>query len=171
MDLACQCQISSHPTAIISALIIAKELPLLPGSTAKAVLQISWSPDNSYTNDEMSQKIVTSLFFYGFALRSHYWKFLDDPGRCGVLYTERAKCCTRITSFWLPFLQTFQDSEGPDSLVREECRKIVLANWSRLLSKCVLGDKDVISRLRDFNLDLACKKDVERVIAWLKVSL
>ena len=35
---------------------------------------------------------------------------------------------------------------------------------------CVVGDKGLI-RLRDFALDKACKKDAERVIGWLKVSL
>jgi len=166
MDLACQCQISPHTTAIISALIIAKELQLSPDSTAQLMLRISWSLD-----DEVPQQLTTLSMFHGLPLRSYYREFLDQPGRCGVLYDEWYKCYTRILNFWLLFLEAPPDTEGPYSLNHEECRKLVLANWSRILSKCVPGEQDLICRLRDFSLDKACKDDVERVIAWLEVSL
>ena len=169
MDLALQCQISSHPTAIISALIIAEEVPSSSAFTAGAMLQISCSSDDSYTDDEVPPRFVTPYVLP--ASVPHYWEFLDHPGRCGVLYHERAKCYTRIMHSWLLFLEAPPDLEEPDSPVHEECRKIVLANWSRILSKCAPGDKDLICQLRDFTLDKACKEDVERVIAWLEVSV
>ena len=172
MDLACQCQLSSHPTAVISALIITNEVPSPTGCTAnwEITFRISRSPDDSYTNDKVSQKVITFPLFNGYTLRRHYWRFLDDPGRCGVLYHERAKCCTRIVNFWLLFLEATPDPEEQSSLDHKRCCKLVLANWSRMLSKCVLGDKNLICRLCDFNLDKACKEDVKRAIAWLKVS-
>jgi len=164
MDLARKCQISSHRTAIISALIIVKELRALSmHSTAQAIFRISRSPDDSYTDDKVPLKIDMFFLFPDSALGSYYWKFLNHPGRCGVLYHERAKCYTRIVNFWLLFLEASPDPKAPDSRVYEECRKIVLTNWSRLLSKCVPGDKDLICRLRDFTLDKACKEDVENV--------
>ena len=135
------------------------------------MLRISRSQDNSYTDDEVPQKVVTFLLFHDLELGSHYWEFLDHPGRCGVLYNERTKCYTRIMNSWLLFLEATLDPESADSLAHDECRQIVLANWSRMLCKCVPGDKDLICRLRDFTLDNAYEKDVERVIAWLKVSL
>ena len=97
----------------------------------------------------------------------HYCEFLGHPGRSGVLHDERTKCYTRIINFWLLFLEASPDAKGPHY---EECRRVVLANWSWILSKCVPGDKDLICLLRDFTLDKARKKDVERVIAWLEVS-
>ena len=136
------------------------------------MLRIFWSSDDSYIDYEMPRRLVTLCLSGSVsAMRRHYWQFLDHPGRCGFLYHERAKCYTRTVNSWLLFLEATPDPEGPDSLYHEECRKIVLANWSRILSECVQGDKDVIRRLRDFTLDKACKKDVERVIAWLGVSL
>ena len=74
-----------------------------------------------------------------------------------------------LHSYHILFLEAPPDPERLDSLDHEKCRKIVLANWSRILSKCVPGDKDLVCRLRDFTLDKACKEDVERVIAWFKV--
>ena len=171
MDLACQCQISSDPTAIISALIIAKELPLPSGPRNEAILRISWSPEESHADDEVPRKLDTFCLYPSSALRRRYWEFLHDSGRCGVLYHERPKCYTRIVNCWLLFLEVTPDPERPNSLVHEEWRKLVLANWSRCLSKCVPGNKDLICRLRDFTLDQACKEDVEHVISWLKVSL
>ena len=171
MDLACQCQISSRPTPIISALVIGEELPSYEDATLLAILQVSSSLDDSYTDVEVLQKSDMFLLLRGPALRSLYREFLDDPRRCGVLYNEPTKCYTRILNFWLLFLQARPDPKGPDSPVHEECRKVVLANWSRLLSKCVPGDKELICRLREFTLDLACKEDVEHVVAWLEVSL
>ena len=165
MNLACQCQISSHPTVIISALIIVKELPSPSGYTAQAIFRISRS---SYTDDEVPHPIVPFLLFDQFELGSHYWDFLDHPGRCGVLYNERAKCYTRIVNFWLLFLEATPDTKGLDSL--QECRRVVSTNWSRFLSKCIPGDNDLICRLRHFTLDKAWKEDVERVITWLEVS-
>jgi hypothetical protein len=164
MDLACYRQVSSHPTAVISALIVVMELQSSSSSTAQAMRRISWSPD-----DEVPQELNMLFKVDRSILRLTYWKFLNDPGRCGFLYNERAKCYTRIINFWLLFLAGPPDPEGPDS--HEKCRKLVLANWSRILSKCVPGDKDLICRLRHFTLDQACKEDVERVIAWLEVSL
>ena len=172
MDLALQCQISSHPTAVISALIIAKELRLTWDSTAQDMLRISRPPDDSYICVDVQElDMVQAHFFHYFTWTNYYWEFLDHPGRCGILYNERAKCYTRIVSFWLLFLETTPDPEGSDSLDHEKCRELVLANWSRFLSKCVPGDKDLICRLRDFTLDNTWKEDVERVMAWLKVSL
>ena len=173
MDLACQCQISTHAVACVSALIIAKELRLLSlsGSAKEAMLRISWVPDDSYTGNKVPQILDMLCFLPVSALRSHYWEFLDHPGRCGVLYHERAKCYTRIVNCWLLFLEATPDPKGPDSPDREQCRKIVLGNWSRCLSKCVPGNEDLACRLRDFTLDMACKEDVERVIAWLEASL
>ena len=171
MDLACQCQISTHPTAIISALIVKKELPSIWGSTAEAMLRISGSPDNYYIEDEMPQKFIMFVLFHDFELGNHYWEFLCHPNRCGVLHNERAKCYTRIMNFWLLFLESPPHPKGPNSLYHEVCRDIVLVNWSRCLSKCLPGDKDLVCRLRDFTLDKARKEDVERVIAWLEVSL
>jgi len=133
MDLACQCQISSHLTAIISALIVTKESPSLFQPTALAIRRISQS---------------TVLLPHDLEVGSHYWEFLRHPSRCGVLYNY-----ARIINFWLLFLEVPPDPEGPYSLDREECRKLMLANWSRMLSKCVPGDKDLICRLRDFTLD------------------
>ena len=147
------------------------ELPPPPSSTIDALVKISLSPDDGYTDDEVPQNIASLFKFQGLALRSPYWGFLGHPRRCGILYHERPKCYTRIVNCWLLFLETTPDPKRPDSLVYEECRKLVLANWSRCLSKCVPGDKDLICRLRDFTLDQACKEDVECVIAWLKVSL
>jgi len=148
------------------------ELPSPASSAAEVMLKISWSPDDGYTDDEVPQNIVSFLLFQGPGLRSHYWEFLGHPRRCGALYNERAECYTRIINRWLLFLEATPDPQGPDSLIHEECRKLVLANWSRILSesKCVPGDQDLICRLRDFTLDKACEEDVERVIAWLKVS-
>ena len=171
MDLACQCQISSHPTAIISVLIIGRELLSPSHSIEQAMLQISRLPNDYYTDDEVPQRLITHSWFHASTPRSHYWGFLDHPGRCGVLYHERAKCYTRIVNFWLLFLEATPDPKGPDSLVHRECCKLVSANWSRILSRCVPGDKDLICRLRDFTLDRACKEDVEHVIGWLRVSL
>jgi len=145
------------------------ELPLSEPTTL-AVMQIYWLLDHSYTGNEIRQKDVTFLLAW-VRLRVHYWQFLDDPARCGVLYNERAKCYTRIVCSLLLFLEAPPDPEGPDYLYREECRQIVLASWGRMLYKCVPGDEDLICRLRDFTLDRACKGDVERVIAWLEVGL
>jgi len=145
------------------------ELPSLSEPTKQAVLQISWSPDNSYIGNETRQKSITFLLCW-VRSRIHYWQFLEDRARCGDLYPERAKCYTRIVHSWLLFLEAPPDSKA-DSLDHEECRKIVSANWSRMLSKCVPGDKDLIYRLRDFTLDNAYKEDVERVIGWLVVSI
>ena len=39
------------------------------------------------------------------------------------------------------------------------------------MTKCVPCDKDLISRLRDFTLNKACKEDAERAITWLMVRL
>ena len=119
----------------------------------------------------MLQKVDTFLSYPGTDLMGHYWGFLGYPRRCGVLYNKPTKCYTRIVNCLLLFLETPPDPEGPDSLDCEKCRKIVLANWSRILSKCRPGDKDLICRLHDFSLDKASKEDVERVIGWLKVSL
>ena len=163
MDLAFQCQISAHPTPIIPALIIAKELPSPLGSTALSMLRSSGDTDGA------PQQVAT-LWFYTSTLMSCYWEFLDDPGRCGVLRHERAKSYTRIINSWLLLLEAPPGPEGPDSLYHGECRKLVLTNWSRMLSKCVPGDEDLMCRLRDFKLDLARMEDVERVIAWLKVK-
>jgi len=172
MDLACQCQISPHPTASISALIIAVELRLLPTDpTSLAMLRISWSPDVSYTDDEATWRLVILFLSPVSALRSHYLDFLHSPERCGVLCHELAKCYARIVNFWLLFLEATPDPVWPDSPHHEECHKIVLANWSRCLSRCVPGDKELICRLRNFALDKAYKEDVERVIAWLEASL
>ena len=96
---------------------------------------------------------------------------MSHPGRSGVLYDERAKCYTHIISFWLLFLEGSPDPKEPHSPFHKEFRRVVLANWSRILSRCVPGDQDLICRLRDFTLDKARKQDVERVIAWLKVNL
>ena len=166
MDLACQCQISSHPAVIIPALIIAEELSSRSGSTEQAILQISGLSSDFYPRDEVARRLIALRWYM--SVGPHYWEFLDHPGRCGVLYNERAKCYTRIVNFWLLFLEALPDPEGPNPLIY---RKIVMANWSRFLSKCVPGDKDLMCRLRDFTLDKACKEDVERVIAWLKVIL
>ena len=150
-------------------------VPAPPDSAAQpeALLPISWLPEDSYTPDEVLQKIVTFLSPDGFILRKCYWEFLDDRRRCGILYHERAKCYTWIVNTWLLFLEVTPDPNGPDLLDHwcQEWRKIMLANWSQFLSKCVPGDKDLVCRLHDFTLDKACKEDVERVIARLKVGL
>ena len=132
---------------------------------------MSWSPDDSYTDDRVLQKVAKFLLFQvePFGLRRLYWEFLDHPERCGLLYNERAKCYTRIVNYWLLFLEAYPGSKRPDSEVHRACHTIVLHRWSRLLHKCVPGDKDLICRLRDFTLHKARKEDVERVVAWLEV--
>ena len=131
---------------------------------------ISRSPDISYINCDVPKEFDLVIPFHFVRLKSYYWEFLEDPGRCGVLYHEPAKCYTRITNSWLLFLEAPQGPEGPVSLAREEYRPVVLTHWSLLLSKCVPGDQDLICRLHDFTLAKARKEDVKRVIAWLKVS-
>jgi len=133
------------------------------------MLRISWPPDDSYTHNEVPPKVVTLLHDV-VGLRDSYWEFLNHRRRCGFLYNERVKCHSRIINCWLLFLEATPDPKGPDSLIHQECRNIVLANWSRFLSKSVQGDQDLICRLRDLTLENACKQDVERVIAWLDVS-
>ena len=133
--------------------------------------RISWSPNDCYAADDNTKKVDMIDLFHDYGIGRYYWEFLGDPGRCGLLYNEPAKCYTHIINCWLLSLRSPPDLEGPNSPVQKVCRNIVLGNWSRILSKCVPGDKDLICRLRDFTLDKASKEEVERVIAWLKVSL
>ena len=134
--------------------------------------RISWSPDDCYADDDNTKKVDAIHLLHDDGIDRYYWEFLGDPKRCGLgLYNEPAKCYTRIINCWLLFLEAPPDPEGQDSPDREKCRKIVLANWSRMLSKCVPGDQGLICRIRDFTLDEACKEDVEHVIACLEASL
>jgi len=91
-------------------MITAKELSLSTrsGSTGPTIVMTFWSPDDSYTDDPVLENVkeaVAFLLLPNFPLTSHYWDFLDHPGRCGVLYNEPAKCYTRIINFWLLFLE------------------------------------------------------------------
>jgi len=135
------------------------------------MLRISWSPNDCSAANDNRKTVDTTCLFDDYWIRKCYWEYLRDPRRCGLLYNERAKCYTRIINCWLLFLEAPPDLEGSGSLDHKICRKIVLATWSRILSKCVPGNKDLICRLRDFTLNNACKKDVEHVIRWLEVSL
>ena len=168
MDVACECQISSHRAAIIQALIIAEEIPT-SWDTKEAMLRISWPSDDSHA-DEVPEGVVRSLFL-SLRFRYYYLQFLDHPKRCGVLYHERATHYTRIINSWLLFLEAPPKPLALHRRLHKKCRKIVLTHWSRLLSKCVPGNKDLICRLRNFDLAKARKRDVERVIAWLEVSV
>jgi len=99
----------------------------------------------------------------------NFWVTPDAP--VSFMTSGPSSTLVRIIGFWLLFLEASPDPQGPHSLLHKECRSIVLANWNRILSKCIPGDKDLTCRLRDFTLDKTRKEDVKRAIAWLVVSL
>ena len=170
--LACQCQISSNPTAIISDLVIKKDPSLRWASMQhwQDMRRICHSPDISCTNGEVPQEADRVDPFHSDQMGRYYWEYLNGPGCCGILYHERAQCYTHIMNSWLLFLEAPPDPEGPVSPDLKEYL-VGLVTWSQLLSSCVPGDQDLICRLRHFTLANARKEDVKNVIAWLKVGL